>query len=102
MHLIRVSTNSGNGTAGARITNRGIGSIIGTVTCTVVTSATSEVRIDDSTDGLSPFTLLPNNAPVGVHVIPINAQSRVGDWWISTGAGTAAFVTTPTPANPGP
>ena len=96
MHIIEIPPGTNIGTTNSRVTNKGAGSIIGTLYITFATG--SAVTISDQPNGANAITIMSAGSPTGLYVLPLNAISRSSDWWISTTASVRVVATTPHPA----
>jgi hypothetical protein len=73
-------------------TNGKAGDWLEALICTVATSATSTVDLDDGT-AAGAIPILAANTPIGVYVIKLQMRSRIGGWRVTTGAGVSVIAT---------
>lgn len=67
-----------------------IGDYISHLICTVSTASTSQVQIKDGSG--TAYTLIPNNAPIGVYKIDSIGFSKAGAWKVTTAAGVTVLA----------
>jgi hypothetical protein len=101
MHVKYFSTAFVMGNSAGRITNKGVGSILGSVTVAVIGTTPAAVQISDKNpaaiNAANSITLVPAGAPVGTYHIPLNVISMTGDWYTNCATNSRVIVTTPTP-----
>lgn len=73
-------------------TNGRAGDWLEALICTVATSASSAVDLDDGTTA-GAIPILAANTPIGVYVVKLQLRSRVGGWRVTTAAGVSVIAT---------